>query len=88
MTTLTVQLDDSGESQAELQKRLGMLISALQSEGLAKRAVIEPVFPGEEKDALWKATFVVKITGRGEKEASLLSHMPGVQEAYLAPARG
>lgn len=86
MTTLTVLLDDSDRPQPELQAALGKMILTLQKQGLAKKAVIEPVFPGD-KSSEWKSTFVVRVTDRGEKVASLLSAMPGVQQAFVAPSR-
>lgn len=88
MTTITVRLEDAGQSQSELQAQLGRLVGCLESKGMASGASIEPVFPGDEKGR-WKTTFVVRFSGKaGSAVAENLKKMPGVELAYVAPSRG
>lgn len=86
MNTLTVRLQDTGRSQEELECHLRQLVDSLEQRGLASNVQITPVFPGDQSK--WKGTFVVSSAYFMQDFEQVLNDFPGVEMAYVAPARG
>lgn len=86
MTSLTVRLADTAQTQSELQRKLGNIVDRLALQGLTSDPHVEPVFPGDN-NVRWKGLFVVKVTDHGKEIAELLNATPGILQAYVAPDR-
>jgi len=88
MTTLTVRLEDSGQSQTELLERLSSLVSRFEKMGVASHARVEPVYP-DQTISRRKTTFLVTLDGQGgSRLVEALVESPGVIHAFIAPDRG
>jgi hypothetical protein len=87
MTTLTVKLHDCGETQSQLEQKLRRLLRSLVVRGITPSADVEAAYPGDEQSR-WKTTFVVEVSDQAQMIADMLSAIPEVERAYVAPERG
>jgi hypothetical protein len=60
---------------------------SLEQDGMLKDAKVEAVYPGDET-AQFKGAFVVKFHSNAPNAVAVrLNALPGVRNAYVAPAR-
>jgi len=87
MSSVTVRFGPSTTPQSDLLRALERAARSLEQDGVLKNAKVEAVFPGDET-AQFKGAFVVKFySSTPGKVADRLNALPGVRNAYVAPAR-